>query len=102
MRKWLARIVTILIVSYCQVNAKPPVVEKRSKQNYKKKPTGLGIKPKSIERQSANKILELGIFVDEAALALFMPYLGKGEYVKLRELVLVFVNGVRTNTIQFK
>jgi len=55
-----------------------------------------------MERKSANKILELGIFVDEAALALFMPYLGKGEYVKLRELVLVFVNGVRTNTIQFK
>jgi len=83
----------------CQVSAKPPVVEKRSKQSEKKKPTGLGIKPKSIERQRANKILELGIFVDEAALGLFMPYLGKGEYVKLRELVLVFVNAVRTNNI---
>ena len=74
------------------------MVEKRSKGD-KKKPTGLDVKPKSIARQSANKILELGIFVDEAALALFMPYLGKGDYVKLRELVLVFVNGVwTTNT----
>ena len=73
------------------------MVEKRSgKQGDKKKPTGLDIKPKSMARQNANKILELGIFVDEAALALFMPYLGKGEYVKLRELVLVFVNGVWT------
>jgi hypothetical protein len=36
----------------------------------------------------------LGIFVDQAALGLFMPYLGEKEYVKLRELVLAFVNAV--------
>ena len=43
-----------------------------------------------------NKVLELGIFVDSAALSLFMPYLGAKEYVKLRELILAFVNAVRT------
>jgi hypothetical protein len=36
----------------------------------------------------------LGIFIDQAALGLFMPYLGEKEYVKLRELVLAFVNAV--------
>lgn len=49
---------------------------------------------KSITTKSANKVLELGIFVDQAALGLFMPYLGQKEYAKLRELVLAFVNGV--------
>lgn len=51
---------------------------------------------KSITEKSApNKVIELGIFVDSAALALFMPYFGTQEYVKLRELVLAFVNAVR-------
>lgn len=51
---------------------------------------------KSISGKSApNKIIELGIFVDQAAMGLFMPYLGEKEYVKLRELVLAFVNAVR-------
>jgi hypothetical protein len=42
-----------------------------------------------------NKVIELGVFVDSAALSLFMPYLGAREYVKLRELILAFVNAVR-------
>jgi hypothetical protein len=42
-----------------------------------------------------NKVIELGVFVDSAALSLFMPYLGTREYVKLRELILAFVNAVR-------
>lgn len=51
---------------------------------------------KSISGKSApNKIIELGIFVDQAALGLFMPYLGEREYVKLRELVLAFVNAMQ-------
>lgn len=55
---------------------------------------------KSITGRSArNKVLELGIFVDHAAIGLFMPYLGVGEYVKLRELVLGFVNAVRKSLI---
>ena len=50
---------------------------------------------KTTERAAApNKILELGIFIDQAAMELFMPYLGEKEYVKLRELVLVVVNAV--------
>lgn len=53
---------------------------------------------KSITTRSANKVLELGIFVDQAAVDLFMPYLGHKEYAKLRELVLAFVNGVRSFT----
>lgn len=48
-----------------------------------------------MDRQSPNKILELGIFLDAAALGLYMPYFGTGDYVKLRELVLAYVNGVR-------
>ncbi|KAI9556544.1 hypothetical protein GHT06_016334 [Daphnia sinensis] len=51
---------------------------------------------KSITEKSApNKVIELGIFVDSAALALFMPYFGAQEYVKLRELVLAFVNAMQ-------
>lgn len=46
-----------------------------------------------------NKILELGIFVDEAAVGMFIGYFGKGEYVKLRELILAFVNGVRCHNL---
>ena len=50
---------------------------------------------KSVSRKAApNKIIELGIFIDQAAMELFMPYLGAKEYVKLRELVLAFVNAV--------
>ena len=53
---------------------------------------------KSIGSRSAapNKVIELGIFLDSAAISLFMPYLGDKEYVKLRELVLAFVNAVST------
>jgi hypothetical protein len=52
---------------------------------------------KTIGSKSAapNKVIELGVFVDSAALSLFMPYLGAKEYVKLRELILAFVNAVR-------
>jgi hypothetical protein len=46
------------------------------------------------DQTASNKIIELGIFVDQAAMGLFMPYLGEKEYVKLRELVLAFVNAV--------
>ena len=47
-----------------------------------------------VQSKSVGKILELAIFVDEAAVKLFMPYLGLKDYAKLRELVLAFVNGV--------
>ena len=62
--------------------AEANLVTKSSKENTKMKP------------KSAGKILELAIFVDEAAVNLFMPYLGQSDYVKLRELILAFVNGV--------
>lgn len=80
------------------------MVEKRKgKTDKAKSPSGKSVKggssknglEKSVTgRQAPNKILELGIFVDSAALALFMPFLGEKEYIKLRELVLAFVNGV--------
>lgn len=48
-------------------------------------------------KNGPNKVLELGIFVDEAATSMFLAYYGKGEYVKLREFILAFVNGVINN-----
>jgi len=48
-----------------------------------------------VQSKSVGKILELAIFVDEAAVKLFMPYLGLKDYAKLRELVLAFVNGMQ-------
>ena len=48
-------------------------------------------------KNAPNKVLELGIFVDEAATNMFLDYYGKGEYVKIRELVLAFVNAVINN-----
>lgn len=45
-------------------------------------------------KNAPNKILELGIFVDEAAMKMYQDFYGKGEYVKIREFILAFVNGV--------
>lgn len=82
------------------------VVEKRKIQKSDKtKSSGKsasGSSKNALEKSAAgknapNKVLELGIFIDQAALRLFMPYLGEKEYVKLRELVLAFVNGVSLN-----
>lgn len=78
------------------------VVEKRKSKNDKTKPSSGKSAPSgknALEKSAAgrnapNKVLELGIFVDSSALGLFMPHLGEKEYVKLRELVLAFVNGV--------
>jgi len=46
-------------------------------------------------KNAPNKVLELGIFVDEAATNMYLNYYGDREYVKLRELILAFVNGVK-------
>jgi hypothetical protein len=69
--------------------------EKR-KSNKSTKELSKNALDKSTGSRSAapNKVIELGIFVDSAALSLFMPYFGAKEYVKLRELVLAFVNAV--------
>ena len=48
-----------------------------------------------------NKVIELGIFVDQAALGLFMPYVGDKQYEKLREMVLAFVIAVSWFTRHF-
>lgn len=82
------------------------VVEKRKIKSEKAKSSGKsasGSSKNALEKSATgknapNKVLELGIFIDQAALRLFMPYLGEKEYVKLRELVLAFVNGVSLDT----
>lgn len=82
---------------------KPLTVEKRKGKPDKEKSSSEklsggkaqnALEKSMLGKSAGNKIIELGIFVDEAALGLFMPYLGAKEYVKLRELVLAFVNGV--------
>lgn len=104
--------VDLINLHFFQVERELPIVEKRKestkfsvKSNSKnEKPAKGRSKENPIEsralQKAANKILELGVFVDTAACQLFLPYLGKGEtskekiYIKLRELVLAFVNGV--------
>lgn len=84
------------------------MIEKRKAKSEKSKGSGKNAAhgknalEKSVSgRQAPNKVLELGIFIDSAALGLFMPYLGQKEYVKLRELVLAFVNGVSSWFIDY-
>lgn len=81
-------------------------VDKRSKSKHPEKtsPAGknaaAGSSKNALEKSTTarnaapNKVIELGIFVDQAAMGLFMPYVGDKEYEKLRELVLAFVNAV--------
>lgn len=73
-------------------------VESGAKANHLTKPDNVAVASKSVA-----KILELAIFVDEAAVKLFMPYLGLQDYAKLRELILAFVNGVSwTNYVNYQ
>ena len=56
---------------------------------------------RSASPKSARMILELGVFLDEALLKLFMPYFSQEtadreqQYVRLREVVLAHVNAMQ-------
>lgn len=85
---------------------KPIQVEKRKGKGKAKATPKAAAPANSIEGRAAGAksgrlVLELGIFVDEAMLKLYMPFFAKEtsdreqQYVRVKELVLAFVNGMQ-------